>query len=636
MKQIILGTAGHIDHGKTTLVKALTGMDTDRLKEEKLRGITIELGFADIDLPSGHHVGIVDMPGHEKFVKNMVAGAAGIDMVAMVIAADEGVMPQTQEHMEICTLLDVKHGVIVLSKTDLVDEEWMELVLEDIKQFIKGTFLENADVIPVSSVTGSGISDFIESLEGLINIIPQRPSTDLFRLPVDRVFTMKGFGTVITGTLISGHVNVGDGVMIYPSRIVSKVRGIQFHNQTVDSAKGGMRTAINFQGLNREDVQRGDVIANTDVLIPSYMVDVSMHFLKSNKKPIKNRTRLRFHSGTSEILGYLILLDGEELLPGENTVAQIRLESPLCAIKDDPFVLRSYSPVRTVGGGKVLNPIPPKHKRYKKDIVEGLKSLVNGTPKEIVLFHIEAAAFKGISFIELKVIVNVANKELKVILDEELSTKNIIQVDKEKKICIHKKTASKLEKMLKSYLEDYHKTNPLKNGMQKEELKSKVPSIISQKIINLLLNKMIKEEKIFQEEKIVRLAEHAVSLAGDQKVLRKKILDLYGKHKLTPPYFKDLCDILEIDSKSAKDVVIHLLEEDLIAKVKEGLYYDVQEIGLLEDRLVNFLENNKEITMPQFKEMTGASRKYVIPLAEYFDSKNITLRIGDIRKLRRG
>ena len=333
MKQIILGTAGHIDHGKTSLIKAMTGTDTDRLKEEKERGITIELGFAALDLPGGQHLGIVDVPGHEKFIKNMVAGVTGIDIVVMIIAADEGVMPQTREHMEICMLLGVRHGLVAMTKIDLVDEEWMELALEDIRDFSQGTFLENSPVLPVSSVSGQGIPELIEALDEIAREIPPRPPSSLFRLPIDRVFTMKGFGTVITGTLVSGKVTLGDTIMVYPTGITSKVRGIQVHNQSAESAEAGMRTAINFQGLDKAAVQRGEVLSKPGDLIPSYMADLSFHYLASNKKPLKNRTLVRFHTGTSEILGNLILLDREELLAGDSTVAQLRLNSPVTLSK---------------------------------------------------------------------------------------------------------------------------------------------------------------------------------------------------------------------------------------------------------------------------------------------------------------
>jgi len=421
MKQIILGTAGHIDHGKTALIKAVTGIDTDRLKEEKLRGITIELGFASIDLPSGQHLGIVDVPGHEKFIKNMVAGATGIDIVAMVIAADEGVMPQTREHMEICTLLEIKQGLVVLTKTDLVDEEWLELVIEDVNEFTRGTFLEGKPVMPVSSVTGQGIPEFIKALDELSAVTPSRSVKSLFRLPVDRVFSIKGFGTVITGTLISGRVKTGDTVMIYPSGITSKVRGIQIHNQSVNSAEAGMRTAINFQGLEKTSVQRGEVVSSPEALKASYMLDVSVHFLKSNKKPVKNRTLIRFHTGTSEIPGHVVLLDKDEIIPGETTVAQIRLDSPVAVVSDDKFVIRSYSPVRTIGGGQILNPLPQKHKRFKKSISEGLKTLITQPPEEITAYHVDNSGYKGISFSDLKIMTNIPEKQLDNALQKLLS-----------------------------------------------------------------------------------------------------------------------------------------------------------------------------------------------------------------------
>ncbi|MBS3809573.1 MAG: selenocysteine-specific translation elongation factor, partial [Desulfobacterales bacterium] len=289
MKQIILGTAGHIDHGKTSLIKTVSGTDTDRLKEEKRRGITIELGFASIDLPSGLHIGVVDVPGHEKFVKNMVAGATGIDVVTVVIAADEGVMPQTREHMEICSLLGIRYGFVVLTKTDLVDEEWLELVTEDVHDFMEGTFLEESPVIPVSSATGQGIDDFINTLDRYCMALPERPPAGIFRLPIDRVFSMKGFGTVVTGTLVSGRINLGEPVMLYPSGITTRVRGIQVHDQSVETAEAGMRTAINFQGVDKHAVSRGDVLARPDTLISTYMIDLELHLLESNERPLKNR-----------------------------------------------------------------------------------------------------------------------------------------------------------------------------------------------------------------------------------------------------------------------------------------------------------------------------------------------------------
>ncbi len=636
MKQIILGTAGHIDHGKTSLIKALTGIDTDRLKEEKERGITIELGFASLDLPGGQHLGIVDVPGHEKFVKNMVAGATGIDIVAMVIAADEGVMPQTREHMEICTLLGVAHGLIVMTKTDLVEEEWLELALEDIREFSRGTFLENSAILPVSSITGQGIPELISALDEIAGKIPQRPPSSLFRLPIDRVFTMKGFGTVITGTLVSGKIEVGETIMIYPSGITSKVRGIQVHNQSANSAEAGLRTAINFQGLDKAVVQRGEILSTPGALMNSYMVDISFHYLASNQKPLKNRTLVRFHTGTSEVLGYLILLEQDELPPGQTAAAQLRLNSPVAIVKDDRFVVRSYSPVRTIGGGHVLNPTPQKHKRLKPEVIQGLRHLTANDPETIIGFQIEQAGYHGVSYAHLKIMTNLPDKQLETHLQHLLSQKTVIQTDKENRIFIHQTTLDALIEKISEYLDDYHRINPLKAGMPKEELKSKFPLITDPRLFSQVLNQMIKNRQIVQEENNVRLEGHRVSLGRDQADIRDKIIKIYRNGGLQPPFFRDVTKELDAEPKRANEVLTLLVEEGRIIKTKDDLYFDADAVDQLKNKLVAFLKSNNEITTPQFKEMTGVSRKYVIPLIEYFDAKNVTLRVGDSRKLRKG
>ena len=635
MKQIILGTAGHIDHGKTSLIKAVTGINTDRLKEEQIRGITIELGFAHMELPGGERIGIVDVPGHEKFVKNMVAGATGIDMVAMIIAADEGVMPQTREHLEICALLGIRHGLVVLTKSDLVDEEWLELVTEDVSQFVKGTFLEGKALVPVSCVTGKGLPEFVKAVDELTAVIPPRSSAGIFRLPVDRVFTMKGFGTVITGTLISGRVQVGDTIMIYPSGITSKVRGIQVHNESVNEAGAGMRTAVNFQGLEKASVSRGQVLSMPDMLVPSYMLDVSLHFLHSNKKAVRNRTRVRFHAGTGEIPGILILPDREELLPGETAAVQLRLDSPVALVRDDRFVIRSYSPVRTVGGGYVLNPAPPKHKRFKPEVIEGLRTLSEGKPEEIISYHIDASDYRGLSFSDLRIMTSLPEKQLDQTLQGLLSKRTVIQADKENRIYIHSRGFEKIKKETQEYLDAYHKANPLKPGMSREELRSKFPSEMSTKLFTLILNQLIKDKEIVLEEDTVRLAAYTVSLQADQADVREKILDAYIKGGLTPPYFKELDKTLGIDSAQAYDVLMLLTDEGKIIKVKEDLYFHADAVNNLKEKTIAFLTANEDMSAPQFKDIAGVSRKFLIPLLEYFDSKHLTIRVGDIRKLRK-
>jgi len=634
-KNIILGTAGHIDHGKTSLVKALTGIETDRLKEEKERGITIELGFASLDLPNGQHIGIVDMPGHEKFVKNMVAGSSGIDVVTMVIAADEGVMPQTREHMEICNLMGIQHGMVALTKTDMVDEDLLELAQEDINDFVQGTFLEDKPVIPVSSITHEGIDDFVKTLEAICKQLPERKYSSIFRLPVDRVFSMKGFGTVITGTLTSGNINVGDDIMVYPRQIVSRVRGIQVHSSGVDAAGPGTRTAINFQGLDKDSVNRGDILSTPDTLIESYMVDAHFHYLNSNGKPAKNRTRIRFHSGTSEILGYMILVDREELFPGDDAPVQFRLESPVCCIKDDRYVIRSYSPVKTIGGGAILNPASQKHKLFDQDVIQGLENLLLEDNEQIISFFLSLKGFQGLSFAQLRVMTNIPDKKLAATLQKLLARQAVVQIDKDRQIYVNGAFFDDFKEKLMGKLTAYHAENPLKEGMPTQELKSKFQYIEDPKFFSILFTKLSKENLIVLDKNIVKLSTHEVALQVDQHEVKEKIKKIYQSSGLTPPFFRTICQDLDLDKKNATAVLHMLIDEKAIVKTKDDLYFDARSIETLEQKLVSFLKKNESITTPDFKDMTQVSRKFVIPLIEYFDSINLTIRVGDTRQLRR-
>ena len=635
-KNIILGTAGHIDHGKTSLVKALTGIETDRLKEEKERGITIELGFALLDLPNGQRLGIVDMPGHEKFVKNMVAGSSGIDVVTMVIAADEGVMPQTREHMEICNLMGIEHGIVALTKIDMVDPDLLELALDDIQDFVQGTFLEDKPIIPVSSVTNEGLDEFIKTLESICSNLPERKFSSIFRLPVDRVFSMKGFGTVITGTLASGSINVGNDIMVYPKQIVSKVRGIQVHSSGVETAGPGTRTAINFQGLDKESVSRGDILSTPDTLIESYMVDAHFLYLKSNTKPAKNRTRIRFHSGTSEILGYLILLDRKELLPGDEACVQFRLESPVCCIKDDRYVIRSYSPVKTIGGGDILNPASQKHKLFDKTVIQGLENLLLGDNEQTILFFLSLKGFQGLLFSQLRVMTNIPDKKLTITLQKMLAKQQVIQTDKERQKFVNGAVFENFKEKLIQKLTAYHAQNPLKEGMPTQELKSKFQYVDDIKFFNILFTKLSKENFIVLDKNIVKLSAHKVALKVDQHEVKEKIYKIYQASGMTPPFFRTICQDLNLDKKNAIDVLHMLIDEKSIVKTKDDLYFDAKKIDDLKQKLVNFLKEKESITTPDFKGLTGSvSRKYVIPLIEYFDSINLTIRVGDTRQLRR-
>ena len=635
MDQFVLGTAGHIDHGKSSFVKALTGIDPDRLQEEKRRGITIELGFASMRLPGGQLVGIVDVPGHEKFIKNMVAGASGIDLVAMIIAADEGVMPQTREHMDICTLLGINYGLVLLTKIDLVDAELLALVMEDVRDFTRGTFLEEAPVLPVSSVTGQGVASFPQIVADIVAKIPARSQNGLLRLPVDRVFSMKGFGTVITGTLISGKINTGETIQLYPTGIQSKVRGLQVHGQQVTEAGTGLRTAVNFQGIDKETVFRGNVLGIPGTLSPSYMLDIFFEYLESNPKALKNRASVRIYAGTGEFFGNIILLDREELLPGEKAPVQLRLNSPVVCVKDDRVVVRSSSPIRTIGGGRVLNPVPPKHRRYRRSLAEAMIKLNSGSLEDVILFQCEQAREQGVSFSVLKVMTNTSDKILQQSLESLLSGRKIILLDKERRIYIHHLIITDTAKAITGILERFHQDNPLKKGMSRQEIKSRTSRQAGEKLVDLVLIRMMKEGKISQQEDVIRLAGHAVSLPSAHAEIRRKILDQYDSAGLTPPLVKEVqADFPPQDTRLVKDVLSLLVEEGKLVKVKDDLYFPAVIIDQLKQRLIDFLKKNGKISTPEFKEMTKVSRKYTIPLIEYFDSQKVTIRIGDERKLR--
>lgn len=633
MKQIILGTAGHIDHGKTSLIKALTGIDTDRLKEEKTRGITIELGFSHLELPGGMLLGIVDVPGHEKFVKNMVAGATGIDLVALVIAADEGVMPQTKEHLEICQLLDIRHGLVVLTKIDMVDEEWLDLVKEDVREYLSNTFLADAPVVEVSSVTGRGLDEMVDILDTLVSGIPEKDTGHLYRLPIDRVFTMKGFGTVITGTSISGEIGNGEDVTIYPQEISSRIRGLQVHNKEVEKARAGLRTAVNLQGLEKEAIRRGDVLASKGSLRKTMMMDVSLDLLPAAARKLKNRAKARFHTGTSEIISTVVLLDKDELAQGESCFAQIRLNEPTAVLRNDRFVLRSYSPVRTIGGGVILNPLPRKKKRFSERVLSEMEILNSGDTNDIMKLFVAEGRFQGISKGELSFLVNMSRKKLEEALKPLLAKKSLILYNKEGELLIHRDLYDTAVNQILETLAEYHKKYPLKAGLQKEELRSRTAGAKNQRLFVSLVNRLIKDGTLVQEKESLRLKEHRVTLAADQEKTRKEIKEIYRKSGLQPPYFKEIKE--RFAGSTGPEVLEFMVKDGVLVKVKEDLYFYKESVGQLEKKLVDFLREKGEITTPQFKEMTGISRKYTIPLIEYFDRCQLTVRVGDNRVLRK-
>ncbi len=633
-KPIILGTAGHIDHGKTSLIRSLTGIDTDRLKEEKARGITIELGFAHLTLPSGELMGIVDVPGHEKFVRHMVAGATGIDMVALVIAADEGVMPQTREHMDICQLLGVRSGLIVLTKVDLAGAEWLELVEGDVREFVKGTFLEGAPLVHFSALNLKGTEEVLAAISDVASSLAERQSGGLFRMPLDRVFTMRGFGTVVTGTPISGSLTLGDTVQIFPGGLTAKIRGLEVHNERVTQVSAGLRSAINLQGVNKEDVNRGQVLSHEKSLLPSRSMDVWLQYLSNNEKPLKNRSRIRFHVGTAEILGRALLLDSETLAPGRSGLAQIQLEEETTALSGDRFVLRSYSPVRTIAGGEILHPRPTRHKRFQESVIADLNILHERDPIKKLNVLIASAGRKGTSIGELAALIDLPAKKLKNTLNTILSNKEALIYDKENGRILSSGVIRDLNGRVLKILVEYHETYPLRPGLNKEELKTRIPPLADNKLLAFILENLTETKAVGVEQDLIHLSGHRPSLAKEHEEIESRLLHTYKQAGLTPPYFKDVSAGLTGNVNQQREVLELMLNKNILVRVKDDLYFHHQALEGVKKQILDHFHETKELTTPRFKEMTGLTRKYLIPLLEYFDTQGLTMRLGDIRVLR--
>jgi selenocysteine-specific elongation factor len=633
MKHVILGTAGHIDHGKTALVKALTGVDTDRLKEEKERGITIELGFTFLDLPSGIRLGIIDVPGHERFVKHMVAGVWGIDFVALIIAADEGVMPQTKEHLDICKLLKVKKGLIVLTKIDLVERELLELVREEVTDIAKDTFLKDTPILAVSSLTGEGIPQLITTLDHLSKEVKERSSDGLFRLPIDRIFVMKGFGTVVTGTIVSGKLSLGETVEILPSGLEGKVRNLQVYNRPVEEATAGERAAVNLQGIETSALERGDVLVHPKTLTSTSLLDVYLEYLPIAPRLLKHRTQQRFHMGTSSTTASIFLLDREELAPGEKGFAQLRLERSVVSFPQDRFVIRGSGAIQTLGGGVVLDTHPIKHRRYSPPVINDLILLKDGSSEQAIHQYIFRSGMAGISFGDLLNRVAMPPKEIQTILRKMIERGDILLVDPEKLKVIEISQYQRLKEMTLIQLKEFHQRFPMRTGLAKEELRTKLPVEVDMKLFQILINGLIQSKEVVLERDKLRLSGHQISSA-DEKGLVKRVEEAILRGKLQPPSPKELSEEWSEEEERILAIFEHLAHEGVLVKIKSGMYFHRIPIENLRGELINFLKSHKEITTSQFKELTGASRKYAIPLIEYFDQMKLTLRIGEKRVLR--
>ena len=633
MKHVILGTAGHIDHGKTSLVKALTGVDTDRLKEEKERGITIELGFTFLDLPSGIRLGIIDVPGHEKFVKHMVAGAWGIDLVALVIAADEGVMPQTREHLDICRLLRVKTGLVVLTKIDLLDRELLELVEEEVTGIVEDTFLKDAPILPVSSVTGEGIPQLLSALDLLSQEIRERSSGGLFRLPIDRVFTMKGFGTVVTGTMISGSLSLGETIQVLPSGLEGKVRSLQVYGRSVEKTVAGERAAVNLQGVETSAIERGDVLVRPNTLSPSRLIDAYLEYLPDAPRSLKHRTKQRFHVGTTLTNASIFLLDRDELAPGETGFVQLRLESPVVALPQDRFVIRGSSAIQTIGGGVILDGHPDKHKRFSASVVADLSLLKDGTREQALRQYIDHSGVGGVNLEELLNRVEMSSSDVQSIIRQMAGRGDLLVIDSEKLKVIASGSYQMLRGRALAQLGEFHQRFPMKSGLSKEELRTKLPPEIDVKLFQILISELIQSKEVVLEKDKLRLSGHHIS-SVDLKGLAKRVEAAVLKGGLQPPSPKELSEEWSETEGEVRAIFEHLVHEGVLVRIKNEMYFHRIPFENLREKLVTHLKKHQEITTPQFKEMAQASRKYVIPLIEYFDQTKLTLRLGEKRVLR--
>ncbi len=636
MKHLILGTAGHIDHGKTSLVRLLTGVDCDRLPEEKARGITIELGFASLDLPGGVRLGIVDVPGHERFVHTMVAGAAGIDLVMLIVAADEGVMPQTREHFDICRLLGVRAGLVALTKADLVDPDLLELARADVADFVAGSFLGEAPVVPVSSLTSEGRDQLVAALADVASRVAPKSPSDLTRLPIDRVFTMKGFGTVVTGTLASGALGVGDDVVVLPDGPATRIRGLQVHGAAVDRADAGQRTAINLQGTPRDEVRRGQVVARPGTIEPTSMIDVRLRLLPSAPRALKRRARVRFHSHTSDAAARVIPLSADEIEPGGEHVAQLRLEHPMVLLPGDRFVLRSWSPLVTIGGGAVVHTHAAKYRRPLDAVLADLAVLEKGSVEDRLAVLARRAGARGIALAELRGLVGATQKDLDAACGRMLSSGALVRFDDGGERCVGQTVFAALCDDVRSRLDAHHRESPESPGPTRGDLAARVLHGTPPRLLARALAALQKAGEIDVDGDTVRRAGHRAAFAGEaMATLADRVADALARGGIAPPTPKEIAERLAASAADVDRAIAHLVKTGAAVRVTNALYYDRAKLDDLLAIVRARLTSAGGIDAQSFKDLTGLSRKFAIPLLEYCDAIRLTLRVGD-RRVPRG
>ena len=629
MKNIIVGTAGHIDHGKTTLIKALTGRNTDRWEEEQRRGITIDLGFTYFDLKNGDRVGIIDVPGHEKFINNMVAGVVGMDLVLLVVAADEGIMPQTREHMDILGLLGIKKSILVINKCDLVDEEWLELVEEEIQEELEGTFLEGAPVVKVSAATGQGLDELTDTIQQLMSDeVVAKDTQTIPRLPIDRAFTLSGFGTIITGTLISGTITREDVLEMYPIGKECKIRNIQVHGQNQDKCYAGQRVAINLSNVKKKEIRRGCVLAPKNSMKNTDLLDVKLKVLEDSMRILTNHERLHLYTGTSEILCRAVLLDKEQIGPGEEGLVQLRLEEEIAVKRGDRFVVRFYSPMETIGGGIVLEPNPVRKKRFDAQAIEELKKKESGSLGDVMELQIKEHGDTMITLAELAKVMAHSVDELKEYLDELEESGTIFVFPMKKDTYLwHRDSEFAVRQKIEETLQKYHSEHPYRYGMKKAEIHNTFLKKIKPNIFDAYIERMTRENVYGRREEYLSLPGYEVPKDAMYLQTEKLIEDTFEKAGYDFVRFSEI-DFGKIPRQTAEDVVLMMIDEGKVLRINEEMFTMKHLMDEAKEKIQNHLKEENLITIAQVRDMFSTSRKSAKPILEYMDSIKVTKKTG--------
>ena len=629
MKNIIVGTAGHIDHGKTTLIKALTGRNTDRWEEEQRRGITIDLGFTYFDLKNGDRVGIIDVPGHEKFINNMVAGVVGMDLVLLVVAADEGIMPQTREHMDILGLLGIKKSILVINKCDLVDEEWLELVEEEIQEELEGTFLEGAPVVKVSAATGQGLDELTDTIQQLMSDeVVAKDTQTIPRLPIDRAFTLSGFGTIITGTLISGTITREDVLETYPIGKECKIRNIQVHGQNQDKCYAGQRVAINLSNVKKKEIRRGCVLAPKNSMKNTDLLDVKLKVLEDSMRILTNHERLHLYTGTSEILCRAVLLDKEQIGPGEEGLVQLRLEEEIAVKRGDRFVVRFYSPMETIGGGIVLEPNPVRKKRFDAQAIEELKKKESGSLGDVMELQIKEHGDTMITLAELAKVMAHSVDELKEYLEELEESGTIFVFPMKKDTYLwHRDSEFAVRQKIEETLQKYHSEHPYRYGMKKAEIHNTFLKKIKPNIFDAYIERMTGENVYGRREEYLSLPGYEVPKDAMYLQTEKLIEDTFEKAGYDFVRFSEI-DFGKIPRQTAEDVVLMMIDEGKVLRINEEMFTMKHLMDEAKEKIQNHLKEENLITIAQVRDMFSTSRKSAKPILEYMDSIKVTKKTG--------